>query len=124
METGGPLPEPPVPYRGLADLCHVAGLRALRTVNDLELERLPLIERPAPAALDRREVDEHVGAAVTSDETVTLGVVDPPDLPCDTHRAIPALQWRGAWRRMRPAQPRPPAWQRGLDIKKDRESAA
>jgi hypothetical protein len=70
-------------------------------------------------------VDEHVAAAVAFDETVTLGVVEPLDIACDTHRTFPALQWRGAWRRMRPDLP-PSASriQAAADTKKDRECAA
>src|SRR4029453_1315298 len=84
------------PYRGLADFCFVAGLRALRTVNDLELHCLALLQRPEAVALDCREVDEHIAAAVAFDESVTLGVIEPLDLACDTHRTFPALQWCGA----------------------------
>jgi hypothetical protein len=41
-------------------------------------------------------VDEHVAATFAFDKSVTLGVVEPLDLACDTHRTFPALQWRGA----------------------------
>src|SRR5262249_49069086 len=37
---------------------------------------------------------EDVGAAVALNEPVTLGVVEPLDLACDTHRTVPALHWR------------------------------
>ena len=84
-------PAPPVPYRGLAHFGYVAGLRALRTVNDLELHRLAFLERPEPVALNCREVDEHIAAAVAFDESVTLGVVEPLDLACDTHRTLSCL---------------------------------
>src|SRR5829696_6378827 len=83
----------------LARLGDVSGLRALRTIDDLEFDRLALLERSEPVALNRREVDEHIAAAVTFDETVTFGVVEPLDLACDTHRTCPALQFRGALRR-------------------------
>src|SRR4029453_1202866 len=103
-----------------AGLCDVAGLRALWAVNDLELDRLALLEGWDPVALDRREVDEHVTAAVTFDETVTLGVVEPLDLTCDTHRTFPALQWRGAWRRMTPPALLSPRQQHGGHKKRPR----
>src|SRR5215207_41194 len=77
----------------LARLGDVSGLRALRTIDDLEFDRLALLERPETVSLDRREVDEHIAAAVTFDETVTFGVVEPLNLACDTHRTFPALQW-------------------------------
>src|SRR5205814_7612560 len=47
----------PGPVRDLVRFGDVAGLRALRTIDDLELDRLALLERPEPVALDRREVD-------------------------------------------------------------------
>src|SRR5829696_4635322 len=84
----------------LARLGDVSGLRALRTIDDLEFDRLALLERPETVSLDRREVDEHIAAAVTFDETVTFGVVEPLDLACDTHRTCPALQLRRSRRRV------------------------
>jgi hypothetical protein len=39
---------PPAPFGELGDLGDVAGLRALGTVNDLEFDRLALLERPEP----------------------------------------------------------------------------
>ena len=49
---GAPRSGAPGPVRMLADLGDVAGLRALGTVNDLEFDRLALLERPEPVALD------------------------------------------------------------------------
>ena len=89
-------PAAPGPVGILAWFRHITGLRALRAINDLELDRLAFFERPEPVALDRREVDEDVAATFAFDESVTLGVVEPLDLACDTHRTFPALQWRGA----------------------------
>ena len=83
----------------LAGFGDVAGLRALWSVNDLEFYRLALLERPEAVSLDRREVDEDIAAPVALDESITLGVVEPLDLACDTHRTFPALQWRGAFTR-------------------------
>jgi hypothetical protein len=92
----------PASDRGLADFGHISGLLAFGTIDDLELDRLALFQRPEAIALDRREVNEDVSAAVTFDETIAFGVVEPLDLACDTHLSFPALQWRGAWRRMTP----------------------
>src|SRR3954449_6885604 len=83
----GPRWPRPAPIRGLARFGDVAGLRAFRAVNDLELDRLAFFKRPEPVALDCREVNEHVAPAVAFNESVTLGVVEPLDLTCDTHRA-------------------------------------
>src|ERR1041385_5036937 len=73
------------------DFGNVAGLRALGAVNDLELHRLAFLERAEAVALNGRVVHEDVAASVTLDETVTLGVVEPLDLACDTHRSSSLL---------------------------------
>src|SRR5256885_12647999 len=69
----------------------VAGLRAFRTVNDLELDRLALFERSEAVARDGRVVHEDVTASVAFDEPVTLGVVEPLDFACDAHRSSSCL---------------------------------
>src|SRR3954468_874403 len=79
----------PLPCKVL-DLGDVAGLRAFRTVNDLELDRLAFLERAETVALNGRVVHEDVTASVALDEPVALGVVEPLDLACDTHRSLPA----------------------------------
>src|SRR5882762_8315267 len=70
------------------DLGHVAGLWALRTVDDLELYRLAFLERTEPVALNGRVVHEDITASVALDEPVTLGVVEPLDLACNAHRSF------------------------------------
>src|SRR5438445_6693491 len=81
-------PQPSAMSRVL-DLRHVAGLRALRTVDDLELYCLAFLERSESVALNGRVVHEDVTASVALDEPVALGVVEPLDLACDTHRLFP-----------------------------------
>src|SRR6185503_12745335 len=73
-----------------SDFGDVAGLRALRTVNDLELHCLALFERAEAVALNGRVVHEDIAASVTLDEPIPLGVVEPLDLACNTHRSVPA----------------------------------
>src|SRR5436190_18910115 len=85
-----PFPFSLLPYEGL-DLGDVAGLRALGTVNDLELHRLALLERAEAVALNGRVVHEDVAASVALDEPVAFGVVEPLDLACDTHRSSSLL---------------------------------
>src|SRR5262245_8177659 len=80
--------------RGNLDFGDVAGLRALRTVNDLELHCLALFERAEAVALNGREVHEDVAASVALDEPVPLRVVEPLDLACNTHRSLPAAVTR------------------------------
>ena len=86
---GGPATAPASQWLG--GFRDVAGLRALGTIDDLELDRLSFLERPESGSLDRREVHEDVAAAVALNESVALGVVEPLDLACDTHRSFPAL---------------------------------
>src|SRR6185436_12897347 len=83
----------PSAKRGL-DFGNVAGLRALRTVNDLELHCLPFLERTEAVALNGRVVDEDVTASVALDEPIPLRVVEPLDLACNTHRSVPAAVTR------------------------------
>src|SRR5438128_1551535 len=70
---------------GLRD---VPGLGSLWTVNNLELDGLSLLQRPEAGALDGGVMDEDVAAAFAFDEPITLGVVEPLDLACDTHRSF------------------------------------
>src|SRR4029453_14888300 len=58
---------------------HVRGLGALGAVGDLELDGLALVECLVAVALDGREVDEDVVAAVAGDEAVALLVAEPLD---------------------------------------------
>src|SRR5438552_3159466 len=85
--AGWPAPDRCV-VLGLRD---VPRLRALRTVDDLELDRLTLFQGPETVATDRGVVDEHVAATLALNETVALGVVEPLDLACDTHRSSSCL---------------------------------
>ena len=84
-------------YAAVADVDgepHVAGLRTLRTVDNLELHCLAFLERTEPIALNGRVVHEDITASVALDESVALGVVEPLDLACDTHRSISCLLGR------------------------------
>src|SRR5260221_2880745 len=76
-----------IPDVASLDLGDVAGLRALGTVNDLELDCLAFLERAETIALNGRVVHEDVTASVALDEPITLGVVEPLDLACDAHRS-------------------------------------
>lgn len=69
---------------------YLGGLGALLTSRRLELDPLPLEQLPVARALDRREVDEHVGAAIVrSEEPVPLGSVEP--LHCAFGHDCPAF---------------------------------
>src|SRR5258708_36956956 len=81
----------PLAMSGFLDLGNVAGLRALRTVSDLELHCLTFLERTEAVALNGRVVHEDITASVALDKPVTLRVVEPLDLACDTHRSLPTF---------------------------------
>src|SRR5262245_47184644 len=53
------------------------GEHPLRTLDDLVLHRLALVERPEAVRLDERVVDEHVSAVLVQNEPVTFFVVEP-----------------------------------------------
>src|SRR5215216_3772054 len=74
---------------GLGD---VPSLRALWTVDDLELDRLTLFQGSEAVATDRGVVHEHVAATLALNEPIAFGVVEPLDLACDAHRSLPCLQ--------------------------------
>src|SRR6185295_2242678 len=72
----------------------VPRLRPLRSVDDLEFDRLTLFQGPETVATDCRVVDEHVAATLALNETVALGVVEPLDLACNAHRSSSLLAVR------------------------------
>ena len=54
------------------------GLRALGSLDDIELDRIAFFEALVPVKLDGAVVDEDVcGAIFTAQEAVALGVVEP-----------------------------------------------
>src|SRR5262245_37652701 len=73
---------------GLGD---VPRLRALGTIDDLELDRLTLFQGPETVSIDRGIMDEDVASSLALNEPVALGVVEPLDLACDTHRSSSCL---------------------------------
>jgi hypothetical protein len=73
-----------VKWLGFGD---VPRLRNLGAVDDFELDRLTLFKGPEAVATDRGIVHKYVAATLPFNETVALGVVEPLDLACDTHRS-------------------------------------
>src|SRR4029453_14598556 len=73
------------PDCGLGGLGYIPCLWSLRTINDLKFDLLAFFERAKAGTLNRREVHEHVVAALTFNESVTLRVVEPLDLTGDAH---------------------------------------
>src|SRR4030095_9481832 len=64
------------------------------TINDLEFDLLAFFERAKAGTLNRREVHEHVVAALTFNESVTLRVVEPLDLTGDALTTCLPHEWR------------------------------
>src|SRR2546423_2736138 len=60
-----------------SDLADVLRLQALRTLGDLEFDRIALGETAEALSLDRREVDEHIGTRLLRDKAKALRVVEP-----------------------------------------------
>src|SRR5512138_2540182 len=83
----------PAPWRAPGRSCvvlgsgDVSGLRSLRTVDDLELNRLALFEGAEAVTRDGGVVHEHVASTLALDEPIALGIVEPLDLACNTHRS-------------------------------------
>ena len=111
-ERGGPTrrifegpelaPRPPVQWLGW--LGDVASLRSLRTVNDFEFDLLAFFERPETRTLNRREVDEHVVAALAFNESVALCVVEPLNFAGDAHTTCLPYENRDDLRRIAPCR--------------------
>jgi len=60
-----------------SDGLYVLSLQPLGALRDVELHRLPLLETLEPARLNCREVHKNILAALTADEAVAFGVVEP-----------------------------------------------
>src|SRR5262249_20383428 len=61
----------------LSRLLNVLRLQPLRSLGDLELDRLAFGERTEALPLNRAVVDEHIRSVLARDEAVPLGVVEP-----------------------------------------------
>ena len=72
-------------------LANVPGLRPLRAIDDLELDGLTLLQGPEAVATDGRVVDKHIASTLALNEPVALGVIEPLDLACNTHRSSSLL---------------------------------
>src|SRR5262245_27282852 len=59
------------------DLADVRGLEALRSLHDLELDHVTLVEGAKAGHLDGRVVDENIVPVLLRDETEALGLIEP-----------------------------------------------
>jgi len=59
------------------NLGDVFRLETLRTLTDLELNKLPLVQRLVAVHLDGREVNEDVFPRLTLDETIPFCCIEP-----------------------------------------------
>jgi len=62
-----------------SDFLYVRGLQTLRSLLDIELNLVALIQRAVAISTDRLKMDENVFAVLTSDEAKALGSVEPFD---------------------------------------------
>lgn len=60
-----------------SDRLHVFSLPALGALRNVELDCLTLLQTLEAARLDRREVHKNILAALTANETIAFGVVEP-----------------------------------------------
>jgi hypothetical protein len=68
-------------FRGLDGL-DVLGLPALRTLDDVKLNLLTFLQAAESIRLDSGEVNEHIFAVLTANETIALGIVKPLYCSC------------------------------------------
>jgi hypothetical protein len=66
-------------------------LGALLTLNDVELDVIALFQSFVPIQLNGRVVDEYIRSVVASDESITLGVVKPLNLPFVLSHRLPSF---------------------------------
>jgi hypothetical protein len=59
------------------ELSHGLGLRPFRSLHDLELYTVALIQRAEPTAIDGRVMDEYVGAIVLGNKPIALLIIEP-----------------------------------------------
>jgi hypothetical protein len=77
---------------------NVAGLQTLGALFDSELDLLAFLQVLEAFALDRREVDKDIIAAVASEEAVALRPIEPLDCTVDTFRHFCLLGKKKIWR--------------------------
>jgi hypothetical protein len=70
---------------------HRIRLGTFLALNDVELDVIALFQSLVPIQLNGRVVDEYIGSVVASDESITLGVVKPLDLPFVLSHRLPAF---------------------------------
>ncbi len=70
-----------------AGLCYIRCLRPLRSLNNLKLYRVALLQRAITIPSDRRIVHENIRSVISPDKSVTLRIVEP--LHCSLHRGCP-----------------------------------
>jgi len=61
------------------DLLYVCGLQTLRSLLDIELNLVTLVQGTVAITTDRLKMDEYVFAVLTSDKAKTLGSIEPFD---------------------------------------------
>jgi hypothetical protein len=72
----------------LANDNNVAGLGTLGALLNREFDLLAFIQVFEAVALDGREMDEDILAAIASDKAVALGAIEPFDCAGDTSRHV------------------------------------
>jgi hypothetical protein len=74
----------PIPYDAIR-------LWAFLALHDIEFDLIALFQRLIPVQLNRRVMHEDIRPVLATDESVTLGIVEPLDLPFVlSHRLLPS----------------------------------
>ena len=77
---------------GVLEADYTVRLRTFLTLDDIELDLIAFFQCLIAVQLYRRIVDEHIRPVIASDESVSLGVVEPLDLAFVlSHRLLPSL---------------------------------
>ena len=72
----------------LLDHDDIARLKALGSLFDIELDLLTFLQILEAFALNRREVDKDIIAAIASEEAIALCSIEPLDCTVDTFRHV------------------------------------
>jgi hypothetical protein len=95
-------------------LQHIGGLRALGPLYNVKLDVFTFLEAFKPVPLQSRIVDEDVFAAIETDESKPLPIVEPLHRSFCLHKTPPFLNGHG--------QPRPPGHKTAVETRLDDKS--
>ncbi len=69
----------------MPDFHDILGLESFGPLDHLKLHHLIFLERLEPLPLDGAMMYENISAVILGDESITLGIIKPLDLPLHFH---------------------------------------